>query len=62
MKAYAIKVTEPNIPTLGQEEDPATYFQLSKNATQIIRCDESGIINLYKYSIKSSSPSLTDVF
>jgi hypothetical protein len=37
MKAYAVEVTDPNNPKLGQGEDPAMYFPPQTNVTQILR-------------------------
>jgi hypothetical protein len=62
MKAYAIKVADPNNPQLGQGEDPALYLAPPTNIMHILRCkDPRKRVDGSKHLNKSSIPSLTGV-
>jgi hypothetical protein len=40
MKAYAVEVTEPSSPKLGQEEDPALCFPPPPTGMQMLRYND----------------------
>jgi hypothetical protein len=63
MKAYAVKITEPNNPKLGQGKDPAEYFPPPMNAMQMLRYKDlkknTGWIKALKKELKTITESGT---